>query len=595
MNMTEQVDAIPVNPLVGNAITRSWRVFRFVTGERWRRIPIVLVWILISGALDSAAVALMAPFVALLIGLGNVPTMEMQSTLISGMSIQQFCALMIAVYVVKSLVTVGVQRAIADTTETIRADLMIRHLRALQQKSYAYHTSHSSAELINRNIWHIQAYSNNFVGAGLRLTADLVVAIAIGAIVGLASPMAALILFAVLAGVFALVLGLVRKRASEIALSNSKIQGRVMETVGQALGAYKEIRILGAEESFVRQLEQSTNQMVDAAKGTAIVSAIPRQAIEIAMVLFLSAIALIGTQLGSSGEELIPILGVVAAAAVRMMPATTSILANIGQIRASRFILAALAEELGDPVTTPPARQTRPIVFGSIDVEGISFTHQGRETPVLDNISFSITAGESVGIAGPSGAGKSTLVDLLLGFYSPDLGSIRINGNPIDETVAQWHRIAAYIPQATYILNDTIAANIALGVEENLIDRDKLGQAVRGACLDAFVDSLPEGLATRMGERGVRISGGQRQRIALARALYFDRQVLVMDEATSALDRETEEAVLSTVKALKGHQTLIIIAHRESSLAVCDRRITLTGDGKIQIHECSDGQRAEPT
>jgi ATP-binding cassette subfamily C protein len=195
--------------------------------------------------------------------------------------------------------------------------------------------------------------------------------------------------------------------------------------------------------------------------------------------------------------------------------------------------------------------------------------------PVLDDFELRIEAGEIVGLMGPSGAGKSTIADLLLGLLTPQAGGILVNDQPLRTVRRAWQSKVAYIPQLPYLLDDTLRRNVALGVRDEDIDDRRVIAALRDASLGTFLDSLPEGLDTRLGERGVRLSGGQRQRVSIARALYHDREFLVLDEATSALDRATESEILETIANLRGRKTMVIIAHRESTLVSCTRRMVL--------------------
>jgi len=217
-----------------------------------------------------------------------------------------------------------------------------------------------------------------------------------------------------------------------------------------------------------------------------------------------------------------------------------------------------------------------------IRLDNVSFQYPSAAAPVLEHFCLTIGRNESLGIAGPSGSGKSTLVDLILGLHSPQSGTIYIDDVPVDQTnMASWRQIIGYVPQDIYLIDDTVAANIAFGVNPAEVNLDALRKAAEGAQILDFVQlQLPQGFQTLVGERGTRLSGGQRQRIGLARALYHRPQILILDEATSALDHQTELAVMQTIKRLQGTLTIISIAHRLSTLESCDRIITL-GKGRI--------------
>ena len=217
-----------------------------------------------------------------------------------------------------------------------------------------------------------------------------------------------------------------------------------------------------------------------------------------------------------------------------------------------------------------------------IALEGVSFGYAAAPAPILKDFNLTIRKNESVGIAGPSGSGKSTLVDILLGLHRPVSGRLLIDGTPVTtENVASWRRLIGYVPQDIYLLDESIAENIAFGLDPSEIDPQALREAARGAQILDFIErELPDGFAARVGERGVRLSGGQRQRIGLARALYHRPEILILDEATSALDHAMEEEVMKTIRALQGRMTMITIAHRLVTLEGCHRIIRMGGDAK---------------
>jgi ATP-binding cassette subfamily B protein len=228
-----------------------------------------------------------------------------------------------------------------------------------------------------------------------------------------------------------------------------------------------------------------------------------------------------------------------------------------------------------------PAGTRKPMRWTELRFDKVAFRH-GEGGFAIEDTSFAIGRGSRTGIAGPTGAGKSTLLDLIIGLLEPDAGAITVDGRPLDQASRpSWMGQIAHVPQAIYLADDSIAANIAFGRAAEEIDRDRLAAAVTAAQLDAFVADLPDGLATRVGERGMMLSGGQRQRIGIARALYKPARLLVLDEATSALDEATEAAVMAAIGAL-GDRTLIVVAHRRSTLAGCDRIIHVEG-GKVSV------------
>jgi ABC-type multidrug transport system fused ATPase/permease subunit len=232
----------------------------------------------------------------------------------------------------------------------------------------------------------------------------------------------------------------------------------------------------------------------------------------------------------------------------------------------------ALHEELKDAVAEPPAQPTDALVFRtSIELSDIRYTYPDGHAPALKGVSLTVKRGESVGFVGPSGCGKSTLVDVILGLLTPNAGHVTVDGRDIQHSLRAWQDQIGYVPQSVYLTDDTMRRNVAFGFLNEQIDDLAVHRAIKAAQLEEFVASLPDGLETIVGERGVRLSGGQLQRIGIARALYHDPAILVLDEATSALDTDTEQGVMRAVTALHGSKTLLIVAHRITTVAQCDR------------------------
>jgi ABC-type multidrug transport system fused ATPase/permease subunit len=274
---------------------------------------------------------------------------------------------------------------------------------------------------------------------------------------------------------------------------------------------------------------------------------------------------------GRSVRSLLPVVGLYAAVAFRMLPSINQATIAAQRLRHAEPMITSLRRHLALERSVPqPGPMTLVPFRDCIRLERLSYRYPGGDDDVLREIDLTIPHGAAVGLIGESGAGKSTLVDVLLGLLPPTAGRVTVDGFDIQHNLRGWQDIVGYVPQAVYLLDDSIRRNVAFGVAEQVIDDGLVSRALAAAQLDEFVGSLPDGVETVVGERGVRLSGGQRQRIAIARALYLDPQVLVLDEATSALDTDTEREVMAAVDALHGTKTLIIVAHRLSTLAHCD-------------------------
>jgi ABC-type multidrug transport system fused ATPase/permease subunit len=281
--------------------------------------------------------------------------------------------------------------------------------------------------------------------------------------------------------------------------------------------------------------------------------------------------------LGEALTEFIPTIGVFGVAALRLKPTANSLASSLITFRFYRDSVRRLTadmqgvERLVSPVNATSSLGKTIDPFEELTLNNVSFTYQGMSQNALQNISLRVSKGEALGLIGPSGSGKTTLVDLLLGLLEPQSGKVKCNGFPLWEVLSDWRAQVAYLPQQVFLIDNTLRCNVALGETESEIEESRLQEALRQARLSELVEQLPQGVNTILGERGVRLSGGQRQRIALARAFYHGRSVLVMDEATSALDNETEREIVEEIKRLKGQKTMIVIAHRLTTVQHCDR------------------------
>ena len=362
--------------------------------------------------------------------------------------------------------------------------------------------------------------------------------------------------------------------------ANSKIVAGAItarsRTVREALGNIRDVLLDGSQPLHEAKYAAFDTRSRRAQAENMFLAQAPRYVVEAVGVIVMAAIALLVSRGAGGIAEAIPVLGALALGAQRLLPLIQQVWGGYSHLSAhmqwlndvSAMLELPVEEESGPRPAALPLRE-------EIAFDGVSFAYRpGR--PVIETLSCTIKAGEWVGLAGPTGSGKSTLVDLLMGLIEPSGGQILIDDQPLSRELRRaWQANIAHVPQSIYLADDSIAANVTLGQDPGEVDAARLQQAVSAAQLDAFVASLPDGLASRVGERGVQLSGGQRQRIGLARALYKPAGLLVLDEATNALDQATEAAVLASIRAMYSEVTVVMIAHRPSVLALCDRVIRL--------------------
>jgi len=302
-----------------------------------------------------------------------------------------------------------------------------------------------------------------------------------------------------------------------------------------------------------------------------IAQALPRFGLEILTIAGLGV--LVVTMVGSGREldSILPVLGLFGAAAFRLLPAVNRLVGSLQLITLNRPLVEDLYRDLALPTKLNESLSRIDNFTETIDLDEISFSYKNAPKPALHGVSLTVRRGEAVGLVGPSGSGKSTLVDVLLGLLAPQSGGVRVDGKDIQDDLRAWQNQIGYVPQSIFLIDDSLRNNVAFGIPKSKIDEQAVRDAIRSAQLEEFVATLPNGLDTVVGERGVRLSGGQRQRIGIARALYHNPSVLVLDEATSSLDTETEHGVMQAVQALQGDKTVIIVAHRLSTVEYCDR------------------------
>ncbi|MDD6363052.1 MAG: ABC transporter ATP-binding protein [Lachnospiraceae bacterium] len=348
----------------------------------------------------------------------------------------------------------------------------------------------------------------------------------------------------------------------------------------QSMNGIKETKVLNKEHYFASQFEISAGRLNQIQQMQQTFSNVPRLSIETVMIV--GILAMLGIFLGSGSESgtgsMIGQVGVLAMVAVRIMPSANRVVSCLNNISYYEPAFLDVEDIIQHAHTLEKEKHyeneenAEPIRFTKeVKLEDITYHYPGKEdVDILKNASLIIPKGKSIGLVGPSGAGKSTTVDLILGLLAPQAGKITVDGEDIRNNLSGWYKDIGYVPQLMYMLDDTIRRNVAYGVPDDQIDDEKVWKALKQAQIDDFVRSQKYGLDSGIGERGVRISGGQRQRIGIARALYNDPEIMIFDEATSALDNDTETAIMEAIEALHGKKTLIIVAHRLTTIQNCD-------------------------
>lgn len=493
---------------------------------------------------------------------------------------------LIAIYLIKNVYLITISYVKYTFIYNNQLKLSGRLIDCYLRKPYTYHLDKNSAEMIRSIMLDSErffqmlltifsAFSEIMVSALLciyLLVVDWFITVSVVAIL------------LVFSGLYLLVFHGRTKENGKISQYND---GKMHQAINQALGAVKDIKILHREEYFVKAFTKRGEKKYTAVRNNEILGQIPAYLIE---TVCIGAILLVLVVKLFNGEDLTGMISQLAAfamAAFKLLPSVGKIdnyLNLIVFLKPSADLIYRDIKETEDMITAEiPEKDAKADASGGIRVEHVSYRYPNTTNDVLSDVNIMIEDGASVGFVGPSGAGKSTIADVILGILTPTEGKVTYGGMNVHEHPLEWSKKLAYIPQAIFLADETIRSNVAFGIDEDKIEEDKVWKALEEAQLDDFVRSLPEGLDTMVGERGVRLSGGQRQRIGIARALYGDPQILVLDEATSALDQETEAAVMDAIERLRGRKTLLIIAHRLSTIENCNI-IFKVSNGHITDH-----------
>jgi ATP-binding cassette subfamily C protein len=492
-----------------------------------------------------------------------------------------FTLLVMAFYIARNLLLAAVTWVHEQALSLSVRQLSHRLLAAYLGAPYEFHFRHNSAGLIHRVTDAVHSVFRGVLGSLVNVACEALVVLGIVVILALTAPGVTLVAIVVVGGLLSLPLWLSRHATTRWGQAVARLDGETLQTLQQSLGGVKEVKLTGRERFFLAQFDERVAGAARLRSRYTAVAATLRMGVETTFVCGLLAVSLLLTL--RSGAAALPLLGLYAYAGFRVIPSANRIMMYVSELRYSRAWIHDLRADLAAlPAPAPEAAERgEPIRFAhSVVFERVAFTYAGETEPVLLDVDLAIARGESIGIVGASGAGKSTLVDLLLGLLTPTAGRITVDGRDVAGVLRAWQRHIGYVAQEPFLLDDTIRRNVAFGVGDADIDDRRVTAALTLAQLAEFVRGLPGGLDTMLGERGTRLSGGQRQRVAIARALYHEPEVLVFDEATSALDTPTERELIAALEALHGVKTLVVIAHRLTTVRHCDR-IAVLRDGRL--------------
>lgn len=494
---------------------------------------------------------------------------------------------LVVVYTVKAVFVGFLASRQARFVFSLQANLSERLFAGYLRQPYAFHLQRNSAQLIRNTIAQVSEVSK-VVQMGLILLTEVLVLLGIAALLLAVEPLGALLVVSTVGVAGTVFVLMTRGRILRWGMSRHVHEGLRLQHMQQGLGGVKDVKLLGRESDFVAQYQRHNLGSAHVGQRQSTLEALPRLFLELLAVVGLAVLVIVMIVRGEDLGELVPTLGVFAAGAFRLMPSVNRVLTAIHAVRFYLPVIDTLHAELRLLEVPPPKRSGGALPFDRLlTLEDVTFRYEGANGPALRNVNIEIPRGFSVGFVGTTGAGKSTLVDVILGLLAPDSGAVKVDGLDVQMNPRAWQDQIGYVPQSIYLTDDTIRRNIAFGLPATEIDETAVWRAIRAAQLETFVNELPQGLDTIVGERGIRLSGGQRQRIGIARALYHDPVVLVLDEATSALDAATERGVMEAVTALQGEKTIIIVAHRTTTVGRCHKLFRLDNGRVIEQGDAS--------
>lgn len=574
------------------------KLMKLMNKSQKRQMSGLLVLMLIGAILEALSIGLVLPVVSMILTPGSMEKYGekygfvrkfyeiFNITTATQLTIIVMAALILA-FVCKNLFLFFQQKKMYHFVYTNQFYTAQRLLKSYIKKDYEYFLNADTAT-IQRSI---AADVNNMYGlilALLQVISEAIVFCVLGVVLFVMDPMMTVVIASLLLVTLIVIKKIIKPIMNRTGKENQDYGASMYQWIAQAVCGIKEVKVAGKEQYFVNEYMKQGQGFVNAMERLNLFSSTPKLLIETVCIAGMVAYMLVLVLNNVDMASMVTIIAAFATAAVRLMPSASRINNQLTQIaycepffmNVSDNLVEDINEENVDMSYAKEAEEKLPVTK-EIALNDITYSYPNSDKLIFDHANLNIKVGTSIGIVGGSGAGKTTVVDILLGLLKLKGGTITADGVNVLEHYREWLKNIGYIPQMITLLNADIRQNVAFGVPEDEIDEEKLWHALKEAQLDEFVKSLPDGVYTGVGERGIRISGGQRQRIGIARALYNDPELLILDEATSALDNETEAAIMDAINRLHGKKTLVIIAHRLQTIEKCDM-VYRVEDGKIE-------------
>ena len=562
----------------------------YLLGDQIKKIPLLFFLFIVLSLFDVIGLGLIIPYIGLITNPEEFYSSQiamyfnLESSSISIDRLIIYAGLGIfGIFLIKGIGSIIINYFILSFSAYQSVRIGTNLMSSFQKMPYSIFTQRNSSEYIY-SINSLASYFGIVCQGILRISVEITLGIAIFILLAISNISILLILLSLVIATIFLYDFFFKKKLENYGRLRNYFGTKQVKAVSEGLGGFKEIKILGQEDYFYSEVKKNLQGFSKYYIKSNLVIGSIRYFVETVLVFFIITTVFYFIFSVYSLKDLIPTLALFGLAAVRLAPSANQIMSGISQIRASINGLDLLYRDIHDlnkfNYEEDSQKIEEKIIFKNLKLEDVFFSHTDAKKQTIKNISLEINKGDIVGVMGPSGSGKTTLIDVILGFLTPSSGSIKYNEIDLNSNLRLWQSQIAYLPQEIFIIDQSLQENITLSLNDASIDKIKLNESIKMAQLEDLINQLPNGINTIIGEKGIRLSGGQRQRIALARSFYFEREILIFDEATSALDTETEKEIMSQINSLKGIKTIILIAHRISTLNMCNKIYKLN-DGNI--------------
>ncbi len=549
------------------------------------KIKLVIIFglMMIAAVLEVIGIGIIPAFVAVVANPQKVMEHKYVGSVVKYLNIKNprelliFMSIgLISIFLIKNTYTLFFRYVEAKFIYNRRYSFSHKLMTAYMHAPYTFYLERNTTELLRNTTNEVDLMINSVMRPTLIILKEFIMGTSVIVFLVLIEPLITLIVAVVLGGLAGIFLFLTQNKMKTIGREAQRYRREMLRAARQGFGGIKDARVLNRENEFIEIFRSMARKSSRLQQNRVFISMIPKPMIETLAVTGVILIALLMVLQGRPIENVVPILTLFAVAIIRLMPAIQQITQTLTDIRYHLPSVNAVYDDLmylrpfNKQFEKDRRKKDKLELKNNITINNIFYQYSNSSEQAINGISLTIPHGKAIAFVGASGAGKTTIVDVLLGLLEPQQGEILVDGKNIHESISAWQRNIGYIPQFIYLGDESLRRNIAFGISDKIIDEEKVLRAVKLAQLEELVAQLPEGLDTRVGERGTRLSGGQRQRVGIARALYNDPQVLVMDEATSALDNITEQQIIDSIENLKGERTVIMIAHRLTTVMNCD-------------------------